>query len=184
VRGCAPAPRPETQGEADIAIQQISELSAVNGIDIVGPLPAEIQQIVSISVGICRASVDRPVAHDLLKLLTSDYAKTNQRLVALDEHGVTFRWKDYRVDGRTRNKTMTLEADAFVRRFLLHVLFGGFHRIRHYGLLANPSRRENLAKIRELLGVVPASIGRRANDVATGQRSRPIRAPPAERAYA
>jgi hypothetical protein len=47
---------------------------------------------------------------------------------------------------------MTLETDEFTRRFLLHVLPGGFHRIRHYGLLANPSRRANLAKIRELLG--------------------------------
>jgi hypothetical protein len=140
-----------------------------------------------------------------LSRYTHRVAISNQRLVALDEHGVTFRWKDYRVDGRTRNKTMTLEADEFVRRFLLHVLPGGFHRIRHYGLLANPSRRENLAKIRELLDVVPASIGRSTNDVATVavpptfvcrhcgspmiiidilQRSRPIRAPPVERAYA
>lgn len=88
-------------------------------------------------------------------------AISNQRLVALDEHGVTFRWKDYRVDGRTRNKTMTLETDEFTRRFLLHVLPGGFHRIRHYGLLANPSRRVNLAPIRELLDVVPNSCQRR-----------------------
>jgi len=98
---------------------------------------------------------------------------------------------------------MTLEANEFVRRFLLHVLPGGFHRIRHYGLLANPSRRENLAKIRQLLDVVPASIGRSANDVVPVpptfvcrhcgspmiiidilQRSRPIRAPPVERANA
>jgi hypothetical protein len=140
-----------------------------------------------------------------LSRYTHRFAISNQRLVALDEHGVTFRWKDYRVNGRTRNKTMTLEADEFARRFLLHVLPGGFHRIRHYGLLANPSRRENLAKIRELLGVVSASIGRSANDVATVavpptfvcrhcgspmfiidilQRSRPIRAPPVERANA
>jgi hypothetical protein len=136
-----------------------------------------------------------------LSRYTHRVAISNQRLVALDEHGVTFRWKDYRVNGRTRNKTMTLEADEFARRFLLHVLPGGFHRIRHYGLLANPSRRENLAKIRELLGVVSASIGRSANDVATVavpptfvcrhcgspmiiidilQRSIPIRAPPVE----
>jgi hypothetical protein len=59
---------------------------------------------------------------------------TNQRLVGLDEHGVTFRWKDYRVNGRTRNKTMTLEANEFVRRFLLHVLPVGFHRFRHEAL--------------------------------------------------
>jgi hypothetical protein len=72
-------------------------------------------------------------------------AISNQRLVALDERGVTFRWKDYRVAGRTRHKTMTLAADEFMRRFLLHVLPSSFHRIRHYGLLANPVRRENLA---------------------------------------
>jgi molybdate transport system substrate-binding protein len=74
-------------GEADIAIQQVSELSAVDGIDIVGPLPAEIQQTVSLSVGICSASVDRPVAHDLLKLLTSGYAKT-----IYERNGLTARW--------------------------------------------------------------------------------------------
>ena len=140
-----------------------------------------------------------------LSRYTHRVAISNQRLVALDERGVSFRWKDYRVNGRTRNKTMTLEADEFVRRFLLHVLPGGFHRIRHYGLLANPSRRENLAKIRELLGVVPALIETNADVVATAavpstfvcrhcgspmiiidilQRSRPIRAPPVERAYA
>jgi hypothetical protein len=86
-----------------------------------------------------------------LSRYTHRVAISNQRLVALDEDGVTFRWKDYRVNGRTRNKTMTLETGEFTRRFLLHVLPGGFHRIRHYGLLANPSRRANLAKIRELL---------------------------------
>jgi hypothetical protein len=79
-----------------------------------------------------------------LSRYTHRVAISNQRLVALDERGVTFSWKDYRVNGRTRNKTMTLEADEFMRRFLLHVLHGGFHRIRHYGLIANPSRRENL----------------------------------------
>jgi hypothetical protein len=64
---------------------------------------------------------------------------------------VTFRWKDYRAKGRTRYKTMTLEAGEFMRRFLLHVLPGGFHRIRHYGLLTNAARRENLAKARAFL---------------------------------
>ena len=67
--------------------------------------------------------------------------------------GVTFRWKDYRAKGRTRHKTMTLVAEEFMRRFLLHVLPSGFHRIRHYGLLANAGRRENLAKVRTLLNV-------------------------------
>ena len=140
-----------------------------------------------------------------LSRYTHRVAISNQRLISLDGRGVTFRWKDYRVDGRTRNKTMTLAADEFVRRFLLHVLPAGFHRIRYYGVLANPSRRENLAKIRELLGVVPASIGPSANDVVTVavpptfvcrhcgspmiiidilQRCRPIRAPPVERTQA
>ena len=92
-----------------------------------------------------------------LSRYTHRVAISNQRLVALDERGVTFRWKDYRATGRTRHKTMTLGADEFMRRFLLHVLPGGFHRIRHYGLLANAGRRENLARVREVLGVVPKS---------------------------
>ena len=61
------------------------------------------------------------------------------------------------MNGRTRNKTVALETGEFTRRFLLHVLPGGFHRIRHYGLLANPSRRANLAKMRELLGAASAT---------------------------
>ena len=69
-----------------------------------------------------------------LSRYTHRVAISNQRLLALDERGVTFRWKDYRATGKTRHKTMTLGADEFMRRFLLHVLPGGFHRIRHYGL--------------------------------------------------
>jgi hypothetical protein len=87
-----------------------------------------------------------------LSRYTHRVAIANSRLVALDARGVTFRWKDYRDKGSTRHKTMTLSAEEFMRRFLLHVLPGGFHRIRHFGLLANASRRENLAKARELLG--------------------------------
>ena len=90
-----------------------------------------------------------------LSRYTHRVALSNQRLVALDERGVTFRWKDYRAKGKTRHKTMTLSADEFMRRFLLHVLPGGFHRIRHYGLLANAQRNNHLAKARELLNVVP-----------------------------
>jgi hypothetical protein len=86
-----------------------------------------------------------------LSRYTHRVAISNRRLIALDERGVTFHWKDYRARGRTRYKTMTLEAGEFMRRFLLHVLPGGFHRIRHYGLLANPVRRQNLASIRALL---------------------------------
>jgi Putative transposase/IS66 Orf2 like protein len=72
-------------------------------------------------------------------------------LFALDGRGVTFRWKDYRERGRTRYKTMTVATDEFMRRFLLHVLPPGFHRIRHYGLLANANRQRDIATARELL---------------------------------
>jgi len=92
-----------------------------------------------------------------LSRYTHRVAIANSRLVAMDEHGVTFSWKDYRAKGRTRHKTMTLAADEFMRRFLLHVLPGGFHRIRHYGLLANGIRKTSLARVRELLHAVPAA---------------------------
>ena len=88
-----------------------------------------------------------------LSRYTHRVAISNSRLLALDEHGVTFRWKDYRVKGRTRYKAMTLDVGEFMRRFLLHVLPGGFHRIRHYGMLANCSRTANLALARQLLQV-------------------------------
>jgi len=90
-----------------------------------------------------------------LSRYTHRVAISNQRLVAMDERGITFRWKDYRSKERARIKTMTLSPDEFMRRFLLHVLPNGFHRIRHFGLLANGGRRENLAKVRELLQVAP-----------------------------
>jgi hypothetical protein len=86
-----------------------------------------------------------------LSRYTHRVAISNSRLVALDERGVTFRWKDYRAEGRTRHKTMTLTAAEFMRRFLLHVLPSGFHRIRHYGLLANAHRQSNVATARALL---------------------------------
>src|ERR1700693_1386056 len=73
---------------------------------------------------------------------TPRVAISNRRLMAPDARGVTFRWKDYRATGKTRHKTMTLRADEFIRRFLLLVLPGGFHRIRHYGLLANARLRQ------------------------------------------
>ncbi|OGA34851.1 MAG: transposase [Betaproteobacteria bacterium RIFCSPLOWO2_12_FULL_62_13b] len=94
-----------------------------------------------------------------LSRYTHRVAISNRRLLASDERGVTFRWKDYRAKGRTRYKTMTLGTEEFMRRFLLHVLPGGFHRIRHFGLFANARRRENLAKARELLHVAPQGDG-------------------------
>jgi hypothetical protein len=77
----------------------------------------------------------------------------NSRLIALDDAGVTFRWKDYRAKGRERAKVMTLATDEFIRRFLIHVLPAGFHRIRHYGLFANRGRAESIARARHLLNV-------------------------------
>jgi Putative transposase len=75
--------------------------------------------------------------------------------VALDDDGqVSFRWKDYRANGRTRPKVMRLPAGEFMRRFLLHVLPDGFHRVRHYGLFANGHRAAMLARCRELLDVL------------------------------
>ena len=88
-----------------------------------------------------------------LSRYTHRVAIANSRLIACDDNGVTFRWKDYRAKGRERMKVMTLASDEFIRRFLVHVLPSGFHRIRHYGLFANAGRAENLARARDLLGV-------------------------------
>ena len=84
---------------------------------------------------------------------THRVAISNRRLIAADEKGVTFKYKDYRIEGPGRYKTMTLPAHEFIRRFLIHVLPSGFHRIRHYGLFANGSRADNIARARELLNV-------------------------------
>jgi len=88
-----------------------------------------------------------------LSRYTHRVAISNSRLTAFDGRDVTFRWKDYRAKGRTKYKTMRLAAGEFIRRFLLHVLPAGFHRIRHYGLLANAGRKHNLALARALLKV-------------------------------
>lgn len=93
-----------------------------------------------------------------LSRYTHRVAISNRRLVALDDGGVRFRWKDYRTDGLLRWKTMTLPAAEFIRRFLLHVLPGGFHRIRHYGFLAGGQRRAAVAQARALLAA-QASAG-------------------------
>ena len=139
-----------------------------------------------------------------LSRYTHRVAISNRRLLALDERGVTFRWKDYRSKKKTRYKTMTLSAEEFMRRFLLHVLPHGFHRIRHFGLLANAERRQNLAKARELLHVAPEAAANDAHTpadcaqptfvctdcgapmiiVETFLRGQPIRAPPQQRAAA
>jgi Putative transposase/Transposase zinc-binding domain len=136
-----------------------------------------------------------------LSRYTHRVAISNSRLLSLDERGVTFRWKDYRAEGRTRHKTMTLTAQEFMRRFLLHVLPAGFHRLRHYGLLANPTRKKNIELARALLHVpappvsadpatIPASSAPRPTFVCrhcgapmliieTFARAQHIRAPPA-----
>ena len=86
-----------------------------------------------------------------LSRYTHRVAISNRRLIACDERGVTFKWKDYRAKRRDRYKTMTLSTDEFMRRFLIHVLPPGFHRIRHYGLLANHVRVKQVQRLRELL---------------------------------
>jgi hypothetical protein len=96
-----------------------------------------------------------------LSRYTHRVAIANSRLIAFDRNGVTFKWKDYRAEGRQRQKVMTLALDEFIRRFLIHVLPPGFHRIRHYGLFANGSRAENIAQVRELLNApIPQSQAR------------------------
>lgn len=91
-----------------------------------------------------------------LSRYTHRVAISNSRLIAFDDKGVAFKWKDYRIQGRDRYKLMTLATDEFIRRFLIHVLPDGFHRIRHYGLFASASRADNIARARELLNA-PAS---------------------------
>jgi hypothetical protein len=86
-----------------------------------------------------------------LSRYTHRVAISNHRLIAHDERGVTFQWKDYRTKHCVRYKSMTLRSDEFIRRFLIHVLPKGFHRIRHYGLFANPVRRDNLTQLHDAL---------------------------------
>ena len=82
---------------------------------------------------------------------THRVAISNRRLIACDDKGVTFKWKDYRTEAPERYKLMTLASHEFIRRFLMHVLPAGFHRIRYYGLLATGQRAENVARARQLL---------------------------------
>ena len=108
-----------------------------------------------------------------LSRYTHRIAIANSRLVAFDGERVTFKWKDYRAKGDARYKLMTLDADEFIRRFLIHVLPDGFHRIRHYGLFANGRRAENIARARQLLNV-PAPQNALSDTDSTGDgESRP-----------
>ena len=107
---------------------------------------------------------------------THRVAISNSRLLALNEAGVTFKWKDYRINGRDRLKTMTLDAAEFIRRFLMHVLPSGFHRIRHYGLFASALRARNIERIRNLL-TKPETTGEREPLNAEPDASTPAFAP-------
>jgi hypothetical protein len=102
---------------------------------------------------------------------THRVAISNSRLLALDEAGVTFKWKDYRSKGRDRLKTMTLDAAEFIRRFLMHVLPSGFHRIRHYGLFASAVRAQNIERARQLLAAPSAAHQHSRTDVDDGAES-------------
>jgi hypothetical protein len=93
-----------------------------------------------------------------LSRYTHRVAISNSRLSRFDENGVTFRYKDYRRSGADRQQVTTLATDEFIRRFLLHVLPRGFHRIRHYGLLAGAFRKTNLDRARQLLAVAPPAL--------------------------
>ncbi len=94
-----------------------------------------------------------------LSRYTHRVAIANSRLIAADTNFVTFRWKDYRTKGRDRQKVMHLATGEFIRRFLLHVLPTGFHRIRHYGLFANVARVRNIETIRRLLHAESPAAG-------------------------
>jgi ssDNA-binding Zn-finger/Zn-ribbon topoisomerase 1 len=92
-----------------------------------------------------------------LSRYTHRIAISNRRLVSADANGVTFKYKDYRIDGPARYKTMKLATGEFIRRFLMHVLPKGLHRIRHYGMLAKGNRAANIARVRELLAIASPS---------------------------
>ena len=103
-----------------------------------------------------------------LSRYTHRIAIANSRLVAFDGERVTFKWKDYRAKANARYKLMTVDADEFIRRFLIHVLPDGFHRIRHYGLFANANRAGNIALARQLLGLSGPAPSNSESDGAEG----------------
>ena len=109
---------------------------------------------------------------------THRVAIANSRLIALDKRGVTFRYKDYRRNGRERYRTMTLAADEFIRRFLLHVLPKGFHRIRHYGLLASAGCKANIARARKLIAAPSEAVDPPTAHDTTDPRDPPDHRPP------
>ena len=106
-----------------------------------------------------------------LSRYTHRVAIANSRLIAFDDKCVTFKWKDYRAEGAERCKIMTLAVDEFIRRFLIHVLPSGFHRIRHYGLFASGARAANLARARQLLGAATPQSQAETVQADTGDES-------------
>ena len=112
-----------------------------------------------------------------LSRYTHRVAIANSRLIACDRTGVTFRWKDYRAEGRDRHKVMTLATAEFIRRFLIHVLPQSFHRIRHYGLLASGTRADNIARARRLLDVPPATPEAKDDSCAEAAELKPLSHP-------
>jgi hypothetical protein len=110
---------------------------------------------------------------------THRVAISNRRLISADDKGVTFKVKDYRIEGPGRYKTMTLATDEFIRRFLIHVLPKGLHRIRHYGVFANGGRADNIARIRHMLdGVAPQQQSANDHTADAGQPQTPADACP------
>jgi Putative transposase/Transposase zinc-binding domain len=109
-----------------------------------------------------------------LSRYTHRVAIGNSRLIAFNDTGVTFKWKDYRANERERAKVMTLSADEFIRRFLIHVLPSAFHRIRHYGLFANGGRADNIRRARQLLLVPQPQSQSSAEDPANDNDPRSL----------
>ena len=112
-----------------------------------------------------------------LSRYTHRVAICNHRLISADDAGVTFKWKNYRIEGPGRYKTMTLLTHEFIRRFLIHVLPKGVHRIRHYGLFANGNRAANIARARELLAAPAPSEPPETSEAAPVNESRVLPRP-------
>lgn len=126
----------------------------------------------------CRAPFDGPKAVlGYLARYTHRVAISNSRLIDFDDRHVTFRWKDYRASDENRYQTMRLDIHEFIRRFLLHVLPRGFHRIRHFGLFANGQRKANLETARALLDVPPPPDTTEGDDLDCADAKPPLTCP-------
>src|SRR5437870_5124075 len=171
---------PKCQGAAaeDWLAAREADLLPVAYFHVVFTLPAEITPIAYQNKAVVYDLLFRTAAETLLTIAadpkppfarpeavlaylaryTHRVAISNSRLIVLDERGVTFRYKDYRRNGQARYRTMTLSADEFIRRFLLHVLPKGFHRIRHYGLLASATCKATISRAKELIAAPVAEM--------------------------